>query len=217
MKRALAVVLMSAALASSVFAQARETTLDSLMAAFAKMPGLEASFVEEKHIAMLAQPLSSRGKLFFARPGMLLRRTESPTRSELVITPKALRMRDDSGEQVIDLHSRPDVRPFIESLTWLLSGDRAALAKVYALDLQAAHDGAPWQLTLTPLVDPLKQLIAAIRVRGKGLAVSEIEVREKRGDETITRIESANPARQFSRAELTQLFGVAPDKASGAR
>lgn len=216
MKGWLAFVL-SALASSVVVAQPVETTLDSLMTAFSKMPGLEASFVEEKHIGLLAQPLSSRGKLYFARPGMLLRRTESPTHSELVITPKALRMRDDSGEQVIDLHSRPDVRPFIESLTWLLSGDRAALAKVYALDFRPARDAEPWQLTLTPLVDPLKQLIAAIRVRGKGLAVSEIAVREKRGDETVTRIESANPARQFSRAELSQLFGVTPDKTSSAR
>lgn len=216
MKRALACLLAFFATVS-VAAQPSETTLESLLAAFSKMPGLEASFVEEKHIGLLAQPLSSRGKLFFARPGMLLRRTESPTRSELVITPKALRMRDDSGEQIIDLNSRPDVRPFVESLTWLLSGNRAALAKVYTLDFQPAHESNPWQLTLTPLVDPLKQLIATIRVRGKGLAVSEIEVREKRGDATVTRIESANPARQFSRVELSQLFGVTPDKAPGAR
>lgn len=189
---------------------AESTDLQGLLGAFARMPGLEAGFVEEKHIGLLAQPLTSRGHLYFARPGLLLRRVESPQRSEVVITPKELRMRDDNGEQTIDLRSRPDVRPFIESLTWLLSGDQKALANVYGLDFKPAAGAEPWQLTLTPKVAPLDKLIAYIRVLGRGLAVSEIQVREKRGDETVTRITSANPERHFSTEELTKLFGVAP-------
>jgi outer membrane lipoprotein-sorting protein len=187
---------------------AESTDLHGLLGAFARMPGLEAGFVEEKHIGLLAQPLTSRGRLFFARPGLLLRRVESPQRSQVVITPKE--MRDDNGEQTIDLRSRPDIRPFIESLTWLLSGDQKALANVYGLEFKPAVAAEPWQLTLTPKVAPLDQLIAYIRVLGRGLAVSEIQVREKRGDETVTRITSANPERRFSNDELAQLFGVTP-------
>lgn len=198
-------------------AAAESTDLNGLMNAFARMPGLEAGFVEEKHIGLLAQPLACRGRLFFARPGLLLRRVESPQRSEVVITPKELRMRDDAGEQTIDLRARPDIRPFIESLTWLLAGDQKALANVYSLEFKPAQGTEPWQLTLTPKVAPLDQLIAHIRVIGRGLAVSEIKVREKRGDETVTRITTANPARRFSAGELAQLFGVSQPKAPGGK
>ena len=191
--------------------------LSQLMAAFSKMPGLEARFVEKKQLGLLAQPLESRGRLYFARPGLLLRRVESPRRSEVVITPKELKMRDADGEQVIDLRARPDVRPFVESLTWLLAGDQKALAAVYSLQFERGDGQRPWQLTLTPKAEPLSHLIAFIRVIGSGLAVTEIRVQEKAGDETVTQIVEANPARTFQPAELQSLFGVAPTAAAASK
>jgi outer membrane lipoprotein-sorting protein len=189
------------------------TQLSQLMAAFSRMPGLEARFVEDKKLGMLAKPLTSQGRLFFTRPGLLLRRVEQPQASEVLITPQELRLKDANGEQRIDLASRPDVRPFVESLTWLLSGDEKALAGVYTLEFvppEAAGPTGPWRLTLTPKAEPLAHLLAYIRIVGQGLAVSEIQVREKRGDETVTRIVEANPARKFTPAELQSLFGVKP-------
>lgn len=188
--------------------------LSQLMAAFARMPGLEARFVEEKRLGLLARPLSSQGRLFFARPGLLLRRVEQPQVSEVIITPHELKMKDASGEQRIDLAARPDVRPFVESLTWLLAGDEKALAGVYKLEFTPPPDAGLWQLTLTPKIEPLAHVIAQIRIVGQGLAVSEIQVREKGGDETITRIIEANPARTFAPSELRSLFGIKP-KSSG--
>src|ERR1700712_3927458 len=68
--------------------------LSQLMAAFSRMPGLEARFVEEKHLSMLARPLTSQGRLYFARPGLLLRRVEQPQKSEVLITPQQLTLKD---------------------------------------------------------------------------------------------------------------------------
>lgn len=184
--------------------------LSQLMAAFSHMPGLEARFVEEKRLGLLARPLSSQGRLYFARPGLLLRRVEQPQVSEVLITPQELKLRDANGEQRIDLASRPDVRPFVESLTWLLAGDEKALASVYKLDFVPPQEHGTWLLTLTPKAEPLAHLIAHIRIVGQGLAVNEIQVREKGGDETVTRIIEANPARKFAASELSSLFGVKP-------
>src|SRR5664279_2835561 len=91
-------------MAAQLRAQANQpASFDVLLGAFAHMPGLEARFVEDKHLALLAEPLQSSGVLFFARPGMLLRRVEAPRKSEVVITPTELRMKDADGEQSIDL------------------------------------------------------------------------------------------------------------------
>jgi outer membrane lipoprotein-sorting protein len=187
----------------------------SLLSAFSKMPGLEASFSEEKHIALLAKPLTSRGTLFFTHPGLLLRRIEAPEPSEVVISKDSLRMRDKAGEQTLDLRTRKDIRPFVESLTWILAGDRAALEKVYTIAFQPEQAARPWQLSLKPKVLPLSQLIAELRIQGRGMYVAQIEVQETSGDKTITRILSANPKRTFSAAERAKLFGEAPAK--GAR
>jgi outer membrane lipoprotein-sorting protein len=208
-RSAAVLTLMAAALATAQ--PATPESFDALLAAFARMPGLEARFVEEKRLGLLAKPLESRGKLYFAKPSYLLRKVEAPTPSEVRITADSLRVKNADGEQTLDLRSRPDVRPFVESLTWLLSGNRKALASVYGIAFEPGpgHEGT-WRVTLTPKGEPISKLIQHIRIAGRGLAVSQIEVRETSGDETVTRIVEANPNRRFDAAELRRLFGASP-------
>jgi len=200
--------------AASVGAQAKPdkpASFEALLAAFARMPGLEASFVEEKRLGLLAKPLESRGKLYFARPSYLLRRVETPSRSEVVITPNELRLKSADGEQTLDLRARPEVRPFIESLTWLLAGNHRALAGVYTIAFEPGA-GHAWSVRLLPKGEPISRLIQSIRIAGDGLRVSQIEVRETSGDETRTRIVDANPQRRFDAAEMRRLFGAGAAK-----
>jgi hypothetical protein len=190
--------------------------MDSLLTAFARMPGLEAQFTEEKHIALLAKPLESKGVLYFMQPGLMLRRIDSPRPSEVLITPDSLRMKDAGGEQALDLRARADVRPFVESLTWILGGDRKALESVYALQFAPAAGTAPWKLTLTPKGKPVAQIIAAIVIMGRGHFVDSVEVRETGGDHALTRIVQADPKRVFNAEERGRLFGTgASDKKPG--
>lgn len=180
----------------------------SLLRAFSGMPGLEARFREEKHIALLARPLTSEGRLFFTHPGLLLRRVETPRPSEVIINSERVVLRDASGEQALDLRARKDLRPFVESLTWILAGNQQALDGVYVVTFEPQRGNEPWQLTLKPKVEPLSRLIAHIRIRGNGFAVARIEVTETNGDSTLTTILDANPRRTFDSAERAKLFGA---------
>jgi hypothetical protein len=128
--------------------QTEAMDLPTLLAAFAAMPGLEASFVEEKHLGMLARPLTSSGTLYFTQPGLLHRRIDTPRPSTVVITPDTLRFTDESGTEEIDLRARADVRLFVESLVWVLAGDQAALDATYAAEFSLEPEG--WRLVLTP-------------------------------------------------------------------
>lgn len=181
--------------------------LNDLLKAFASMPGLEARFVEEKHMQLLAKPLQSEGRIYFTHPGLLLRRVETPRASDVIITPDRLRLRDADGEQAIDLRERADLRPFVESLVWILAGDQKRLSKVFALSFEPEQAGKPWQMSLTPKGAPLDKLVKTIRIQGSGLAVREIRVQETAGDETVTRILEANPRRRFTGDERRRLFG----------
>ena len=196
------------AVARAEGASAGPASAAELLSAYARMPGLEARFVEEKQLSLLEKPITSSGRLYFARPGYLLRQVETPASAKVLITPERVTLRDGSGEQVLDLRTRPDVRPFVESLVWLLAGDQARLSKVYSLAFDKAGDTGAWQLVLTPKQGPLAKLVAQICIQGKGLSVSEIKVREKGGDQTVTRIVEANAQRTFSKAERQKLFGV---------
>lgn len=183
------------------------SSLDELLAAFAAMPGLEARFVEEKSIGLLAVPLVSEGTLYFTRPGLLFRRVDSPSPAEVRITPTTLEFFDGVSRETVDLAARPDVRLFVQSLVWILAGDRDAIDG--AFDATYAVDGDRWTARFAPKVAPMNELIEAIELDGVGRGVATITVRETSGDVAVTRIVDANPARVFSSDERARLFGEA--------
>lgn len=179
--------------------------LDALLGAFRAVDGLEARFTEEKRMALLAAPLVSAGALYYARPGHLRRQIETPRPAVVVIGPETLWLKDERGTETIDLAARRDVAAFAESLVLIFAGDRARLEATYTIAFEPAADG--WKLSLTPKVEPLSKLVSAIHITGRGPAVETIRVAETSGDETITRIESADPTRRFDAAERAKLFG----------
>jgi hypothetical protein len=186
-------------------------TLDALFEGLRGMPGLEARFEEEKHVALLSSPLVSRGRIYFAPPSTLLRRVESPARADVLLTPAGVRLRQGGHEEVIDLRARPDVRPLVESMLWIFRGDRAALEGAFHVEYRRLEgaDAGRWRLSLRPRGAPLDRLIAELSLEGRGFAVERIEVRETSGDRTVTRILEADPRRTFSSEERRRLFGAA--------
>ncbi len=192
------------------------TTADELLALLAEVRGLQAEFVEEKHLSLLAVPLESRGRLYYLHPGFLARHVTAPERTELVITPKTLRMRGEDGEEVIDLRQNDALRVFVTSLVRVLSGDRAGLAEAYEIEFVPAPDDGRWRLRLVPRREPLTKMLRVLELRGVGAAVEELEVQEPNGDRSVTRITAADPRRRFSAAERRQLFGPAAVEAGRA-
>lgn len=211
MKRRLALVLATVALAVSLPTSAQSVrspaTLDALLRGFQGMPGLEASFEETKHVALLAAPLVQRGVFYFAPPGTLLKRVEGARAEEVLVTPTRVVRRHRGREEVIDLRARADVRPLVESMLWIFSGNRAELERAYRVTYAVEDGGAGFSLALAPRGEPLDRLIASMTIRGRGFAVTEVEVRETNGNRAVTRILAADPARRFGADERRRLFG----------
>jgi hypothetical protein len=201
-------------------------TLEALLAGFRTMPGFEARFEEKKTLALLAVPLTSRGRLFFAPPGTLLRRVETPNPHDILIREHVVRIstpRDPASQpegshgaseahvvETIDLAHRDDVRPLVESMLWIFSGDFAQLQSIYALDYRvlAPEASGGWQLRLVPRAAPLSRLIRELVISGRGLGADRLEILETTGDRTATRIFEANPDRRFAAGEIEKLFGL---------
>lgn len=181
--------------------------LDTLLSAFANMEGLEARFVEEKHLQLLKAPLRSQGRLYFAPPGYLLRMVETPQPSRVLITPTTLTVDDGATREVIDLRARRDVRSFVGSFVSLLAGDREALSAAYTIRIDDKGQGR-WQMALVPKASPLSDIIKMVQVAGTGLSVAEIQVFDTNGDQTVTRMRDVNPRRRFDASERKALFGI---------
>jgi outer membrane lipoprotein-sorting protein len=180
-------------------------SLDGLLAAFRKSPGVSARFVEEKHIALLKKPLKSEGSIYFLAPGKLARIVDSPKPSKILLEGDELRISDGKGVRLVDLSKNAAVAALVRSFVNLLHGDRAALEKDFSVKLTSSSGGG-FSLRLVPKAAPLNQLVTSIEVVGKGLVLSEMTVSEASGDQTITRFSDVNTDRRYSEDEKKTLF-----------
>lgn len=199
-------------------------TLAALLAGFRTLPGFEARFEEEKTLALLAAPLSTRGRLYFDPPSTLLRRVEAPNPHDILIRDHVVRIStpkdvgspesaaaEAAGErtvETIDLTHRDEVRPLVESMLWIFSGDLAQLESVYTIDYRVTAPAASgrWQLRLAPRAAPLSHLIRSLSISGRGHGADRLEVEEISGDRTTTRILEADSQRRFAPGEIERLF-----------
>jgi len=184
-------------------------TLEALMEGMASAAGVKADFHEVKTLGLLAAPLESRGTLYFVPPDRLLRHTTHPGESRLVIDGDRLRFQDEAGDEDVDLGADPVARAFVDNLVVLFRGDLAELERRYQVSFTAEDDR--WELSLAPRHVPVKDLIEAIVLRGEGRVLSEMEVRERDGDRTLTQLSAVETDRRFTPEELARLFG--PDAA----
>lgn len=181
-------------------------TLDRLLEAFRGMEGLEATFREEKRIALLAEPLVSEGTLHYAR-GKLARHTLSPRRQSVLLEGERLRFFDGDREEVVDLGANAALRTFVTSFLRLLAGDRAALER--AFDLRFDHEGARWRVVLEPKTDAVRRMVRRIELEGTELILAKMRVVEASGDEARTTFSEVKPNRVYRDEELRRLFRVA--------
>jgi hypothetical protein len=184
-------------------------TLAALMGRFAALPGLSARYHEERRMALLAVPLRSEGTLDYAPPSRLLRRTTAPTASFVLIRGGQLQFGDERRRQQIDLAATPAARQFVDSFLGLVAGDQRALERAYEMEFRA-HAAHPegWELTLRPRLSATSQIIDRIVLRGVGVLVDRMALRETNGDETLTVFTQVNVQRRYSPEEIVRIFGT---------
>lgn len=189
----------------------RPAEAKALLAGFARMPGLEATYTEEKRLALLAMPLQSKGRILFLPPGYLLRQVEAPEPATLRITPDELLVEDRDRKEAIDLRRSDALRVFVTSLVQVFAGDETALQKAFTVTYTPDPKVERlWTLELLPKGEQLQRMMRSLTLRGEGEAVTVIEVVDPNGDRTTTRIVTADVARRFTGDEQKRWFGIEP-------
>lgn len=188
--------------------------LEALMKGMASTSGVVAEFREVKRLALLSEPLESRGTLYFVPPGRLARVTTSPAATRLVIDGDRFSFDDGTGSQAMDLSGNPVAREVVENFIVLFNGDLDALRRRYEPEFEASDDG--WSLTLTPRASRLRDIVARVILEGRGRALARMTLLEAGGDTTTTHFEDVRSDYAFDAAELARVFGVS-DAASEER
>jgi hypothetical protein len=207
----LALRTLFALLAAAAGGEIGRLTLPELMRRMADTPGVVARFVEKKEIALLDDPLETRGTMYFVPPNRLARRTEAPGASTLIIDGDKLFFRDEAGGNDVDLAGNPMARLFVDNFIVLFNGDLAELQRRY--ETSFATDDGHWTLTLAPRSAPLDRLVSTITLRGDDGGMREMVLLEKGGDRTTTNFAEVDAQHVFQPAELAKAFAL-PERKS---
>jgi hypothetical protein len=157
--------------------------LDEIMGLLATRQHGRVEFIEQQFLAVLKHPIESSGELRYDAPDRLEKRTIKPRAETLVLAGGVLTVERAHSRRVMDLHSYPQVQPFVESIRATLAGDRAALERLFRLEF--AGSVARWTLTLIPLESKVKQSVAQVRIDGARDQLIKVEIRQQDGDRSL--------------------------------
>jgi outer membrane lipoprotein-sorting protein len=188
--------IISGLLLAGLAQQAMAFDLDQLSAQLGEPEVVRGSFIQEKHLRALPQPLTSRGHFVLARDHGLLWLLERPLQQDYRIDAQGIARRSEQGWQFVAQQSATaqQNRLFLA----VLKGDSSGLRQDFELSLSGTAEA--WQLDLTPRSVLLKQVFKAIVING-GELVQRIELQETQGDSTVLRLEDSQADQSLSDAE----------------
>ncbi|TRO42210.1 outer membrane lipoprotein carrier protein LolA [Pseudomonas sp. ALS1131] len=186
----------SGLLLASIAQLALAFDLDQLSEQLGKPEVVRGSFIQEKHLRALPQPLTSRGTFVLAKDYGLLWLLERPLQQDYRIDDQGIARRAEQGWQFVAQQSATaqQNRLFLA----VLKGDSSGLRQDFDLSLSGSADN--WQLDLTPRSVLLKQVFKAIVISG-GALVQRIELQETQGDSTVLRLQDNQAGQSLSDAE----------------
>jgi Outer membrane lipoprotein carrier protein LolA-like len=157
--------------------------LDQVMGMLAMRHHGRVEFIEQQFLKVLSHPIESSGELRYDAPDRLEKRTLKPHAETLVLTGGVLSVERANNRRVMDLHTYPQVLPFVESIRATLAGDRKALERLFRLDFTGSV--SRWTLTLVPLESKVKQSVSQVRIDGAGDQLLKVEIRQPDGDRSL--------------------------------
>jgi hypothetical protein len=157
--------------------------LDDIMRLLAMHQHGRVEFIEQQFLAVLNHPIESSGELLYDAPDRLEKRTLKPRAETLLLSGDVLTVEHGHSRRVMDLHTYPQVQPFVESIRATLAGDRRALERLFRL--QFVGSIGRWTLTLVPLESKVKQSVSQVRIDGARDQLLKVEIRQPDGDRSL--------------------------------
>jgi hypothetical protein len=167
-------------------AAAGSDPLDALMQRLAARRHGHVTFTEVQYLAVLERPLESSGELLYEAPDRLEKRILKPRHETLVLAHGVLSATRGQHTRSVDLAAWPQIAPLLESIRATLCGDRAALERIFSVQLEG--DAARWTLRLVPRDPDAARAVRAVRITGAGADLTTVEILAADGDRSLLTI-----------------------------
>lgn len=161
--------------------------LGQLMQSLAQIKSGHVRFTEKRYIAILDEPVSSSGEMFYNAPDYLEKRTTTPKPQVLQLDKDRLRIEQGQQKYNLRLADRPEAIVFADSIRGALAGNQPLLEKNFKLQLNGSAER--WTLDLFPIPAPLVALVTRITISGSSNQIRTIEFQQADGDHSVMHIE----------------------------
>jgi len=160
-------------------------TVDELEARLGALRPVNGSFIQEKHLRALPQPLTSTGLFELTPEHGLLWQVRSPLQQDYRIDDSGISRLTPQGWQ--EQPGRDAAAHQSRLFLSLLRGDRKRLEENFEVIYKG--DDSAWQVELLPRSSLMRQVFTRISVEGSE-HVERIELFETQGDRTLLRLTS---------------------------
>lgn len=184
-------------------------SVDELLRQFRRIPGLEARFTEEKHIALLAAPLSTEGTLHYSRPHeALARHTRKPSPSSVVVRGGVVRFGDARSTRSLSVDDNPVARALVHTFLHVLRGDRDGLYREFVVTFQVLPEEGGWRMILAPKDPQVRRIFRRLRFEGRGPRIERLAITETSGDRTVMRFDQVALDRRYDDGDVARVFST---------
>lgn len=152
-------------------------------AASRQLQSVKSDFIQEKNLSLLADKISSSGKFWFKKPGMVRMEYQSPFQYLVIISNNKIYMRDGQKENKISSKSNKTFQQVNQLMLDCIQGTVLANPAYQA----SVFEGGDYLIALSPTAAGLKEFFSHILVyvSRKDFSVTKIRMDEKSGDNTI--------------------------------
>lgn len=151
---------------------------------------LQATFVQEKHLKVLKEPMISNGQFYYHQPGRLRWQIDGPTAMTAVVESKNVRIMEGGKERVVSAQDKEVYTAISEMISGIVTGRLLSNGSMKVSYYRTANG---LLVDLIPTDQRIAKRLKAIQLlfNEKDMLLRELRMDQANGDHTITRFSNA--------------------------
>ena len=199
MKRLLILLFVFVSVQLSLMAQQSEAQIrQAITQAASAMKTMQCDFIQTKHLRMLNDKMTSKGRMYYQQTNRLRWEYTSPYSYTFILNDDKVLLKNKQRNDVIDVNKNKLFREIARIMMNSVVGTSLTDDKSFKSTI--ATNGNEWIASLLPQRKDLKQLFQKIVLHfsKKNAMVKQVELIEKNGDKTVIELNNIRTNEKIS-------------------
>jgi len=199
MKRLLILLFVFVSVHLSLTAQQSEAQIrQAITQAASAMKTMQCDFTQTKHLRMLNDKMTSKGRMYYQQTNRLRWEYTSPYSYTFILNDDKVLLKNAQRNDVIDVNKNKLFREIARIMMNSVVGTSLTDDKSFKSTI--ATNGSEWTATLLPQRKDLKQLFQKIILHfsKKNAMVKQVELIERNGDKTVIELNNIRTNEKIS-------------------